>query len=312
MTGSDDDGVISLQDIKVVAVKLIGDDTLKKTRRNTCHLFDSCSHTPEMDHLLWSTLIYYNCWREHNKALNDDNVAIPGSLGDGCRETLRHWRDELAQSRINLGEAYSRIILGLGHSESHHCQAGRLRVSRTQTDKEFFEVLYEFILYVVWVTFGYKDWEVVHQQLGSFFRTPQFNRDFNSGNDGAAAVRVEGLGDIKKSSEQYLTYKIVYERPFVGMMKDLHSEAHTSYFPQPKDKYPWVFETACKPPKQEGNFLPTNWSPPERLGIIGDRRTYYDPTTLRYLDEDGAESADETDSIISDIIEDEGDSDSSF
>ncbi len=53
-------------------------------------------------------------------------------------------------------------------------------------------------------------------------------------------------------------------------------------------------------------------SPPERLGIIGDRRTYYDPTTLRYLDEDGAESADETDSIISDIIEDEGDSDSSF
>ncbi len=54
-------------------------------------------------------------------------------------------------------------------------------------------------------------------------------------------------------------------------------------------------------------------SPPERLGIIGDRKVNYDPATLRYLAaEDSAESADETDSIISGIIEDEGDSDTSF
>lgn len=47
------------------------------------------------------------------------------SLGEGARKTLQICKEKLAQSKVNLGEAYSKFILGLGHRESHHCQAGR-------------------------------------------------------------------------------------------------------------------------------------------------------------------------------------------
>ena len=47
------------------------------------------------------------------------------SLGDDARATLERCRRQLIQSKVNLGDVYSKFILGLGHEESHHLQGGR-------------------------------------------------------------------------------------------------------------------------------------------------------------------------------------------
>jgi len=49
----------------------------------------------------------------------------PRVLGESAREVLRKTQQELAQAKVNLGEAYSFFILGLGHRSSHHTQQGR-------------------------------------------------------------------------------------------------------------------------------------------------------------------------------------------
>ena len=59
-------------------------------------------------------------------------------------------------------------------------------------------------------------------------------------------------------------------------------------------------------------------SPPEKLGIIGESKARYDPDTLRCLEgdseneSDGEESGSGDESVISDIIEDDGESNNSL
>jgi len=138
-------------------------------------------------------------------------------LGESAREVLRKTQQELAQAKVNLGEAYSFFIVGLGHRNSHHTQQGRLKVSRTLTDQDFYEAIYEFAMYVTWVTFSYQHWETIHRELGRLFRTPAFNRDLQaSAKD--THTEVEGLGPISRDSDEYLSYRIYYDRPPVGSL----------------------------------------------------------------------------------------------
>ena len=68
------------------------------------------------------------------------------------------------------------------------------------------------------------------------------------------------------------------------------------------------------------NCEPPNCSPPARLGIIGDKLKNYDLNTLRSLetDSEGDSENDNTssdsgsESVVSGIIEDEGESDDLF
>ena len=43
----------------------------------------------------------------------------------GARETLKKSQKKIEQAKVNLGEAYSVLVLGLGHRESHHTHQGR-------------------------------------------------------------------------------------------------------------------------------------------------------------------------------------------
>lgn len=52
--------------------------------------------------------------------------SVPGSeLGRGAREALKRSQQRLEQTKVNLGQAYSFFILGMGNSKCHHTQQGR-------------------------------------------------------------------------------------------------------------------------------------------------------------------------------------------
>jgi hypothetical protein len=56
-------------------------------------------------------------------------------------------------------------------------QSLSLRASKIHRDQHLYEVIYEFAMFVTWITFGYKEWNIIHRELGRLFKTPAFNRD---------------------------------------------------------------------------------------------------------------------------------------
>lgn len=142
----------------------------------------------QMNAFLWATLLYFDAFLEHKRAASNENVSMTGyvsicnlnawwdlihaawlymlsALGKDARVTLKKSQKKVEQAKVNFGEAYSVLVLGLGHRKSHHTHReginhihyisctiivlntacdfyfARLKVSKTITDQHLYEVL---------------------------------------------------------------------------------------------------------------------------------------------------------------------------
>jgi protein phosphatase 1 regulatory subunit 36 len=174
---ADEARLVSLEDVKAVAVRYISTGLLEKMKTSTAVTFDEFYRTDTMNTFLWAVLLYYNAFINHKKASDDDNIKIPGALGEEAQKALRTAEQELAQASVNLGEQYSQLNIGQSYTGIHHSCQGRLRASKSHRDQHLYEVIFEFAMFVTWITFGYKDWNIIHRELGRLFKTQAFNRD---------------------------------------------------------------------------------------------------------------------------------------
>lgn len=102
----------------------------------------------QMNAFLWATLLYFDAFLEHKRAASNENVSMTGyvsicnlnawwdlihaawlymlsALGKDARVTLKKSQKKVEQAKVNFGEAYSVLVLGLGHRKSHHTHRGR-------------------------------------------------------------------------------------------------------------------------------------------------------------------------------------------
>lgn len=144
-------------------------------------------------------------------------------------------------------------------------------------DQQFFEILYEFLLLTTWICYGYENWATIQSELGKFFRTSAFNRDDIARSDDAR-VELDGLGSVAKESSEYTAYRVHYDRPPPGSLKRLLSPALTSIFPSSKEK------SSSSPKHDAPPWSGATSTAEDQLGIIGNKRSGYNPYNLRLLE----------------------------
>ncbi|CAI8020072.1 Protein phosphatase 1 regulatory subunit 36 [Geodia barretti] len=293
MRKADEARTVTLEDVKAVAVRYISTGLLEKMKRSTVVTFDEFYRTDAMNQFLWSVLLYHNAFTMHEEASSDENIKVPGALGEEARKALRMAEEELDQASVNLGEQYSRLNTGQSHASLHHTCKGSLRASRTHRDQHLYEVIYEFAMFVTWITFGYKDWNSIHKELGRLFKTQAFNRDVRVRGEATTGFFEELGCKMDRKSDEYLSYRVFYDRPPRGNLRDLRSPALKSYFASPKERHMWAFEPPYHPKSKREAPMPTSERPPEKLGVIGEQMSKVNPDNLRYKEEEEDEDEEE-------------------
>jgi hypothetical protein len=125
----DESRLVTLEDVKAVAVEHISTFLLAKMKKSTVLAFDEFYRTDAMNTFLWTVLLYFDTFLAYNEVSQDDNIKIPGVLSEDARKNLREARQKLAQASVNLGEKYSQLVTGESHRDMHHSCQGRCVVS---------------------------------------------------------------------------------------------------------------------------------------------------------------------------------------
>ncbi|XP_065920961.1 protein phosphatase 1 regulatory subunit 36-like [Dysidea avara] len=166
--------LVSLDDVKSVAVGMIADKVVRKMSQQSIQLFDTCYRSEQVDTYLWDTIVYFSRYLVVRELEMDKNLTMPGDLGRKVRESLKKAKRSQSVAINKLAQSYSVLILAIGLDDQHHSMKGRLQASRSKLDLELFEAIYEFVFYVTWITLHKRHWELIHDELGRIFRTDAF------------------------------------------------------------------------------------------------------------------------------------------
>lgn len=317
-TSRDDDAnrTIKLQDVKALAIQHIDAELVQKMRLNTAVLFDAFVQSEEMDDLLWAALLYFDALQTQQVTSNNEIICVSGVERNRAKQTLEENAKKVEQAKVDLGKSYMTLIMGLGNAHCHHSLQGSLKHSRTDTDRDLYEAIYETTAYTVWITFGYKQWDDILREIGSALRTKPFNKDIHckdlKSQQSKAVLDADDHNLASQMEEsELIAYKVHFDRPSVGELSRLHSPAFSWLLPSAKECAEWAFHPPYRPVRMhEHTTYPvpsTQSSRPEKLGIIGMSMSECDPATLKRV-----KKTDDLDSELSKLIDrDEGDSEDS-
>lgn len=166
---------VGLQNIKHITLQYISEKHLDRMLAGAVIKFDTCLSLCCFDKLLLSCIRYFHDFlRTHQyDDVGDNAYKYLDSSSKDWEEKVLEAEADLSRMRSTIAHLYSSLLLCMELDESlHHSNHGRRRSSKSQIDNQFYEALYDYLLFGVWVTFNRQNWELIKSSLGSMFRSP--------------------------------------------------------------------------------------------------------------------------------------------
>jgi len=277
---------VTLKDIKSVAFDLLSESgelpgSFQESLRNN-----------QFDGFIAVTLYYFDMFLQKIALDNKPKTMATEPSSSEKKAALTAMRKmELAQNI--LAERYSSLILGLESKDTHHMGCGSNRKSFTKKDRIFYETLYSYCCFIIWITFRRCDLEIIQKEMGRLFRSNSFNpysqpinkNDFQL----ASELTTKDIHDIKLASPSLRKNK----RPAISTIINQRSPVMVSLLPTPKDSGAWLLNRRQQIPKviraeKEEEEIIMNIQPSNvNVGIIGEIISGFNPFTLAPFGDDG-------------------------
>ncbi|XP_072895550.1 protein phosphatase 1 regulatory subunit 36 [Hemitrygon akajei] len=212
------------------------------------------------------------------------NVGSPERAEAGWTRT----RKELAQR--HMARTYSALLLGLDSVELHHMACGKAMGSATHKDRQLYECLYAYSIYVTWVTFGRKNMDLIRDEIGQLLRSDIFNP--------APKVKDE---EMQREHRGFPS-----KRPPISSIVTQRSPVLRTLLQSPREKSNYLFRQHPVNPgsrntreDERASVMDMDPSPPHPLGIIGEPLSKFLPDTLvpieSHLEEEKEDEEEEED-----------------
>lgn len=142
--------VITLNDVKKVTLRVMGDDGYEFSEQ-----FKSTLMNQLLDDLLSIMLHYFQAFFE-KVDLEAGREIEKFEMSWAEKKTHMAVVQRIEASQKFMSRSYCVLILGLDTEKRHHMACGKSRKSTTKQDREFYENLYAFCCVCVWITFSRK------------------------------------------------------------------------------------------------------------------------------------------------------------
>ncbi|XP_071963671.1 protein phosphatase 1 regulatory subunit 36-like [Antedon mediterranea] len=246
-----------------------------------------------------------------------DKIALENKPKPMTTEPSQKEKKEMASiigrmdaTQKGLAQSYCVLVLGLGLQSHHHMACGGSRVSSTYRDRLMYESLYKFCVYVVWIAFRRRDYDVIHKEVGRLLRSDVFNPALRVKN----APAEDDLVDTEKKYQTEIDYekwksdflapaqhrKTKPKRPAITSIINQRSPMLVSVLPTPKEESNWLFNT--HKPNHSGNMnihedkIAFGTKLSKRVGILGEPLSGFNQNTLAAV---GSEHDEEREDIES-------------
>lgn len=226
---------ILLDDVKRVAYDLMVD---------LCEFaegFEETLKNNQFDNLLEKLLIYFDVFFD-KVALDEKTNEMDTELSSLEKKAYSAITTRIEGSQRSLAEQYCILILGLDTEKQHHMACGKLRKSYTKKDKDFFENLYTYFSFVVWVAFRRNYFECIQEELGRMFRSPAFNPNAIPVDDHEFKLAYE-LTKLKIKEITLVPSPIrKNRRPPIHSILNQRSPVLVALFPNSKESGSWLLD----------------------------------------------------------------------
>ncbi|KAI6654611.1 hypothetical protein LOD99_1007 [Oopsacas minuta] len=166
---------IGLYKIKQITLNYIADKHLDKMLIGAVIKFDTCLSLCCFDKLLLCCIRYFHdfqCIRQYDD-VGDNAYKYLDSSSKDWEEKVLAAKAGLSCMRSTIARVYSSLILCMGLDESlHHSSYGKRKTSKSQIDNQFYEAMYDYLLFGVWITFSRLHWEQIKSSIGTLFKAP--------------------------------------------------------------------------------------------------------------------------------------------
>ena len=166
---------VGLSNIKQVAVEYISEKHLASMLMGAVVKFDTCLSLCCFDKLLLCCIRYFH---------NSLRLRQYSDVGDNAYKYLdsssKDWEERVLTTEADLhrmssaiARVYSSLLLCVELDGSlHHSNHGKRKTSKSQIDNQFYEAVYDYLLFGVWVTFSRQHWEEIKSSIGALFKAP--------------------------------------------------------------------------------------------------------------------------------------------
>jgi len=282
-TPSADTRRITLNDVKGVVFILMTD---------ACEFadgFEEIMHGDQLDELLKKLLLYFDAFFDRVALDKKHENDLVSELS--VTEKKAYWSVEnrLEEAQKMLAKRYCILIMGLDTEKQHHMTCGKSRKSYTKKDKEFFENLYTYCSFIVWITFKRTHFELIQEELGRLFRSSTFNPHGVTFDDHEfkLACQLTKL-EIKEITMAPSSVR-KNRRPAIQSILNQRSPVLVSLFPNSKESGSWLLDRRTALPlsnKKKGDdagrkreMRKTNMKE-LHVGIIGEFMRGFNPYNL--------------------------------
>ncbi|XP_054758372.2 protein phosphatase 1 regulatory subunit 36-like [Lytechinus pictus] len=292
------DKTVTLQRVKSVALFMLNEVNF------STESFEICLYElDQFDEFLLGLLNYFSSYFDRLVVENKPKqMTTEPSFAEQAAMAEITERMDVAQR--HLAQSYCILILGLGLQDHHHMGSGTQRQSSTKKDREIYETLYKFCVYLVWLVFRRKDHDLINKELGRILRSDVFN----------PALRVKNSPEEDIENEEELLRDISFvpaitpaerrrqnrDRPSITNIIKTRSPVLKSLIPTPKEANEYLFgkmtldasgksQTPDSNKTLAGRGRPTFFK--KNIGIIGEPLNLFNPQTLAPV---GSEQDEET------------------
>ncbi|XP_070578619.1 protein phosphatase 1 regulatory subunit 36-like isoform X2 [Ptychodera flava] len=293
-----DHTTVTLDDVKAVSLA-----TLSEVHNPAEQFEDLISHA-QFDDFLTALLNYFDGFFD-KLAQERKPKTLTSEPSRAEKQYLHELSLKLEAAQKRLAQSYCVLVLGLGMDDFHHMGCGQQRVSSTYKDREMYETFYKYCVYVIWIVFRRKEFELVNKEIGRMLRSDVFNPALRVKHATEAAKKEDQLNNPDRKKLTPAQYRRQHpKRPAIKSIINQRSPVLVSVLPSPKQEADWLFR---KPrPSSAGGLLEVPDDEDEdddqmaasavmkklntRIGIIGEPLSQYNPATLAPV---GSEQDDE-------------------
>ncbi|XP_069771872.1 protein phosphatase 1 regulatory subunit 36 isoform X2 [Narcine bancroftii] len=266
---------VSLEDVKYAAELLLGENDSPGIQKR----FQPMFRTRQLNEFLLALLNYFCVFLNPFGLDSKSKEFIPTG-------NVENMEGKMTLVQKQLARTYSSLLLGLGMVEQHHMACGKAMMSATDKDRQLFECLYTYCVYVIWVVYGRKHMDVIKVEVGRLLRSDIFNPAQR------AKERPRGREDPQTEHRGCRL-----KRPPISSIVTQRSPALSSLLQTPKEKSRYLFQQHPVNPvfraaREDEKTRVTGLS--HCVGIIGEPLSRFLPDTLLPIETPLEENEEET------------------
>uniref|UniRef100_A0A8C6ISU8 Uncharacterized protein n=1 Tax=Melopsittacus undulatus TaxID=13146 RepID=A0A8C6ISU8_MELUD len=222
---------VTLDDVKYAALLL-------KDTHESHHMlsFEEVMGNEKLDDFLMALLFYISFYLE-KIALEKKYRSLSLTMISFEKTEMDNVLEKIAMSRIHLAKVYCNLILGRRMAQ----QSSRKGKPSLQKDRSYFEGLYNFSSYVIWLVFRRKHFQVIREEIGRLLFSDVFNPALRGKKNIELQERGNGTADAN-------TAQLLYPRkgrdkhPSISTMIQQCSPVLSTLLPLPKDSAQYLFQ----------------------------------------------------------------------